>query len=392
MKKKKVLVTFCEAGQGHIVTAEAIAESLERKYSNQIEVERKYVFRDSPIKALQKYEQFAINDVQRANKNKMHLRFQMLAMKIFGEQSSLNFVFSTVFGKVKKGLIEYYASENPDAIVSTYFATHHIACVAKKKGKITSQVIAYNPDHNTHGWWDRGGDMFITNNPYATQEAIEKRHIDSSKVKTVNFITRSSVVNANESKEFYRKKYNLPLDKFTVVLADGAYAKAKLDCFTKELLKTDLPITIIPICGKNQQLLDEYNQLKSSVKPNITFLPQPFVPSLPEICCASDLYITKAGPNAITDCVFMHTPIMTNFYSGNIEEASNKLFTEVYKMGFYCPDKVEAKKKVEEFILNPSLLDEYRQNTYKIDKNNNGADEIADLIAQSLGIEKSTIS
>ena len=34
MKKKKIVVQFIEAGQGHIVTAEAIAECLEKKYSD----------------------------------------------------------------------------------------------------------------------------------------------------------------------------------------------------------------------------------------------------------------------------------------------------------------------------------------------------------------------
>ena len=77
MDKKKVLVTFCEAGQGHIVTAEAIAESLEKKYGDKIDVERCYVFRDSPDKSMQKYEQFAINEVKLANKHKTHLRVRL---------------------------------------------------------------------------------------------------------------------------------------------------------------------------------------------------------------------------------------------------------------------------------------------------------------------------
>ena len=47
MKKKKVVVTFCEAGQGHIVTAQSIAESLEKKYGDKVDVVRDYIFRDS---------------------------------------------------------------------------------------------------------------------------------------------------------------------------------------------------------------------------------------------------------------------------------------------------------------------------------------------------------
>ena len=388
MKKKKVLVTFCEAGQGHIVTAEAIAEALERKYGEQIEVERDYIFRDSNDKDLQAYEKFAIQEVKKSNRNKLHLAMQLVSMKIFGEQGTLKLSFNTVFRKVKNKIISLYEKKNPDAIVSTYFAPYHIACCAKAKNKINSLVVAYDPDHNVHGWWDRRADMFITNNPDATSEAIKIRKFKPEVVETVNFIAREQIINCNESKSFYRKKLNIPQDKFTVILADGAYAAAKLEEYTNTLLKTDLPITIIPVCGKNEKLYKKYMELKDKVKRNITFLPQSFLKNIEEFYKASDLFVTKAGPNAITDCVFLHTPIMTNFYSGEIEKTSSNLFTKTYGMGVYCPDKHKAKDLIESYIQNPSLLDEYVKNTYKIDKNKNGADEIADLIAEKLNVKK----
>jgi len=227
--------------------------------------------------------------------------------------------------------------------------------------------------------------MFIVNNPLARKEAVS-RHIKEDTIKEVNFVAREAIVNSNESKEFYRKKLGIPQDRFTVILADGAYAAAKLESYTDELLKTDLPITIIPVCGRNEELFEKYNKIKENVKSNIVFLPQPFLPNVHEYYAASDLFVTKAGPNAITDSVFMHTPILTNFYSSEIEKATNKIFTEDYKMGLYCPDKVEARKLIEDFIRNPEKIKVYQENTYKIDKRNNGADQIADYIAEILGV------
>lgn len=387
MDKKKVIVTFCEAGQGHIVTAEAIADSLEKKYADKIEVERAYIFRDSNDKDLQNYEKFAINEVKKSNRNKFHLGAQLVAMKIFGEQGTLRLSFSVAFRKVKKKLIEYFSKKNADAIVSTYFAPYHISCCAKAKGKVNSLIVAYDPDHNVHGWWDRRGDIFITNNPDATKEAVKVRKFKEEKVKTVNFIARQKIVECNEDKAFFRKKYNIPQDKFAVILADGAYAAAKLESFTDEFLKIDLPITIIPVCGKNEKLLEKYNAIKDNLPENITLMPQPFLTDIHEYYKACDLFVTKAGPNAITDCVFMHTPILTNFYSGEIEKTSNKLFTETYKTGVYCPDKHKARELIESYIKNPKLLDEFVKNTNQIDKNKNGADEIADIIAQNLGVK-----
>lgn len=388
-KKKKVVITFCEAGQGHIVTAQAILDSLKDKYSDLVDIEPVYIFRDSKSEVLRKYGEFSVKEVLKSNKNKYRLFMQMFAMKVFGERTSLRFVYSTVFKKVKKELTKDFVDMKADAIVSTYFVPHHIACCAKKKGLIDSKIITYNPDHNCHGWWDRRGDLFINNNPLATQQAL-KKHFKKNTVKTVNFLARKALIECNESKEFYREKYGIAKDKFAVILADGAYAAARLEEYTDMLLTIDLPLTIVAVCGKNTKLLEKYNKIKDNLPANITLMPLGFQTAIHELYKACDLFITKAGPNAITDCMFMNTPIMTNFYSGTIEKTTNKLFTEKYKTGIFCPDVKKAKKMIEDFIQNPDLLQEMRENTKQFDKNKNGADQIADYIIECLYPEKST--
>ena len=270
-----------------------------------------------------------------------------------------------------------------DAIVSTYFVPHYVACSAKKRGLIKSKIITYNPDHNCHGWWDRRGDLFINNNPIATEQAI-KKHFKKDKVKTVNFLARKAIVDCNESKEYFREKYGIDKNKFAIILADGAYAAARLEEYTDMLLTIDLPLTIVAICGKNNKLLEKYNKIKENLPPNITLMPLGFQTAIHELYKACDLFITKAGPNAITDCMFMNTPALTNFYSGTIEKTTNQLITEKYKTGIYCPDIKKAKLLIESYTKNPSLLDEMRENTKQFDKNKNGADEIADYIIKCL--------
>ena len=133
--KKRVLITFVEAGQGHIVTAEAIANGLEKLYGDSVEVIRDYIFRDSGDKDLIKYEKFLVKEVNRSNKNPLHLGFQCVAMKLFTEVGTLNFTYNTVFRKVKNKIIKHFEEINPDVIVSTHFCPSHFAACAKKKGK-----------------------------------------------------------------------------------------------------------------------------------------------------------------------------------------------------------------------------------------------------------------
>lgn len=383
MKKKRVLITFVEAGQGHIVTAEAIANGLEKLYGDSIEVIRDYIFRDSGDKDLVKYEKFLVKEVKRSNKNPLHLGFQCVAMKLLTEVGTLNLAYNTVFRKVKNKIIKHFEEINPDVIVSTHFCPSHFAACAKKKGKLTStKIVTYNPDPNVHGWWTREGDLFITNNDKATKEAINKKHFKKETVKQVNFVTRESVVKTTELKEFYREKYDLPKNNFTVVLADGAYASAKLEKFTDELLKSNINLTIIPIAGKNEKVFNKYNNLKDKTKSNIVLRPFPFVKDVQELYKSADLFITKAGPNAILDSIFMETPILTNFYSGPIEKATNDLFVNHCKVGLFCSDAKKARLIVEEFATDKSKLKSYIENTKQFDPKKNGADEIAKIIAE----------
>lgn len=381
MKKKKIVVQFIEAGQGHIVTAEAIAECLEKKYSDKIEVVRDYAFRDSGDKTLEKYEKFSINEVYKANRNKRHFQMQYAAMKIFGEMFSLKFVYSTVFRKARNKLIKRMQTYDADMIVSTYFMTYHTGVVAKRKGKVNAEIVAYDPDHNVHGWWDRRGDLFIVNNQSAKKEAIEVRKMPADKVAAVNFMARQIILDTNGTKEFYREKLGIPKDKLVVILADGAYAAAKLEEYTDALLQSDKPLTIIPVCGKNEKVYEKYMALKDSTKPNITLLPQPFLTNIPEFYKASDIFVTKGGPNAITDCVFMGTPVMVNFYTGPIEETTMRIMTEEFKCGLNMTNVKDGVAKIESWVDDRTELDELAKNTSALDKRKNGAEEIADILA-----------
>lgn len=381
--KKRVVVTFVEAGQGHIVTAEAIAQSLEKKFPNDIEVIRDYIFKDGDA-SLKKHEQMLIRNVKASNKIKGYLNFQFACMKLMTEQGTLKFVYRTVYNKTRKKCIKHLESLNPDMVISTHFEPSFYGIEACKKQNNQWLNVIYDPDHCVHGWWDRRCDIFFTNNDMATAEAINKKKFSPSQVKQVNFMARESIQNFNMTKQECREKLNLPQDKFTIILADGAYASANMDKFTRELLKTKREITIIPVAGRNEKLLKKYQEMKDKIPQNITFIPLPFTKNIEDYYCASDLFITKAGPNAITDSVFVNTPIMTNFYSGPIEKASNKLFTKVHQTGEYIKNKKKAREMVEFYMDNPHVLEKFRKNTYKFDRTKNGADEIADIVFDAL--------
>ena len=100
--KKRVLVTYVEAGFGHITTANSIATAIETLHDPNIEVIRKYTFKENPV--LRKIEQRFVKDVKWANTFPLYNYIQMWATHIGGIHNSLPLVLSTVYRHTYKWL------------------------------------------------------------------------------------------------------------------------------------------------------------------------------------------------------------------------------------------------------------------------------------------------
>lgn len=375
---KRILITYVEAGMGHITTARAVQDILEQYKDEEIEIVGANLFHNNP--KLAKFEKFLINEVKRASTNPLHSRMQFLSMHLIGSQNSLKFVNGfLVFKKERDLYIDEIKKIKPDIIVDTHYFCAYASVTYRNRYNANCKVITYDPDNNVHGWWDTRVDHFIVNNEYAYKEAL-KRGFTKDQLKQVFFITRQGVVDTNESKEFYREKYGIPQNKFAVKLADGVYAKARLKSFVYELVKSKKEMTIVAIAGKNKVLYDKLMQLKEVLPSNITLMPFGFEPAVYEICKACDLFITKGGPNAVLDSVFVQTPVVINYYANAVEATTKKLFVDTLGCGVEIQDAKKARKFVEKCIDNPNMLQQYVDNEKKLDKNKNGAQEVAAFV------------
>lgn len=382
MRKPRVVVTYIEAGMGHIVSAKAISEALKRNYGDKLDIYDLYLAEKSPI--LEKYQKNLVNDVKKSNKNPAYSSFQFFCMNLFGRSSTLKFTHGTVFLDATKEMYKVFAKLRPDIIINTHFSPHYVSIELRNNYFNRMLVATYDPDPNVHGWWDNRSDIFFVNNVHAKKEAIEKNKFTPSAVRQVDFTARDCIINSNLTKAEYREKYNLPQDNFTIILADGAYATAKLKEYTNEFCKIKKPVTIIVIAGKNDKVKKYFEDKLQKLPKNITMRVYGFVDNVHELYAASDIFVTKAGPNAIQDSLFMRTPIIVNFYASPIEKFTQKLFVNEYKCGLTILDKVKARKQIEQWIDNPSLLDPYRKNCERLDKTKNGGQEIADTIYSAL--------
>ncbi len=382
MDKKRVLMTYIESGMGHITSITSISDNLKKFYGDQFEIIDSYIMDEDDDKSLKSWENFIIKQTKNTNRVRGFGDFIFFFLNMMGGVKFMRATHRSVFVKFTRHCMEAFRKRKPDIIVSTHYFLTFAALEYKRKIDPNCKVVTYNPDNNVHCWWDDRPHLFVVNNERAYNEAVGKRKFAPEMVKKVDFIARDDIINANSTREEYREKYGIDKDKFCVIVADGVYACGKARKVVDQLLNSDKEMTLVFLAGKNDKLFNKYTAMKESgkVKENIKLIVLPFTKEIYEWYKAADVFVTKAGPNAVLDSVFMGTPVLIDYYAHPIEKATTRLFIDQYKVGkaIYSPKKIKV--QIEKWIEDSSELKEFEKNTSVIDKNNNGGKAIADYI------------
>ena len=376
-KKRRILVTYIEAGFGHITTANSIADAIEALHDPNIEVIRKYMFSEDPV--LRKTEKRFVKDVKIANMFPWYNRIQMAATHIFGIHNSLPFVVSTVWRRVRDCYLRELEKIRPDIIIDTHYLTSFFATQYRDKIDPHVKVVTYNPDNNVHNWWNLRVDKFIVNCRMGFDDAL-KHDFDRKKLMIVPFVTRKEIMAVTEDKSYYRTKFNLPQDRFVVMVAAGGYGKSGMNRVIKALMDVKQPITLVAICGTNKQLYNQLQHLKEQTPANIDLLPYEFVHNVYELNRAADMFLTKGGPNAMLDSVLMGVPVGVFYCASHIEKMSAYLFTYILNCGRFFPHSGPLVEWVNSCAGDTTILDFFIRNTRAIRDAGNGANDIAKFI------------
>lgn len=388
--KPKVLVTYIESGFGHIMSAKAIADGLKARYADKIDIVETEIMQEDNDETLIKFEEFLTKQTKATNKY-WHYGDVVFTIMNLGKTQLMKLVHNVLFKKAVDSAVEAFLKRKPDVIISThYFVTF---CAMEYKRRCCEEndvvVVSYNPDNNVHVWWDRRSDIFITNNSKASNEAIRKRKFDYSHVRQVYFTAREEVKNFNLTKQQCRQKYNIPQDKFCIMIADGGYAGGKAKRYCQWIMHhCKKPLTILFLAGKNKKLYDYFRSQADKLPKNVTLLPFEFSDKVYELYAAADLFVTKAGPNSILDCLYVGTPVMVDNCPHPIERATYRLFVKNMKCGVGAFNRYKASALIDKYIDNPALLDNFKRNIAKnIDKNKDGAMQIADIVYEQLKVK-----
>lgn len=380
MNKPKVVFTFVEAGMGHIVPATGLSDAFEKKYGDKCEVVRSYIFKDSKSEIVREYGKELIGHTKKASVNPIYAQVERLSYLV-GSKFSLK-VLDRKFKKAKEIVMDELKELNPDLICSTYYSPSHFAIEARKKGLIDPIVVTYTPDPVVYPAWDRDGDIYMVNNESAHRLAI-KHGFKKETIRQIPFILREDIFDVSRDKATVRRELGLPEDKFTVVIANGAYGVGKSKKIVQGLLDKNLDMTVVCICGMNKELLEEFEEIKKNYKGNVHFEPIGFTNRMLKYNSASNLFLGKSGANALVESFYFNVPAIVVSHTNILEKSICKFYIKELKCGKKIYNIKKIINAVVDYYNNPEKLHEFDEGLKKL-QDNTGAEKGADIIFEAL--------
>ncbi|MCL2061959.1 MAG: hypothetical protein FWH03_04970 [Firmicutes bacterium] len=378
-QKPRVVFPFVEAGLGHIMPMTAVADAFEEKYGDRCEIVRTKFFKDTQNQDMMWVEEELIREVKKHNRNRANGFFQFLAMRMFGQKKSLWFVYRRHYKRGLSAALEYIKQLDADLIFHTHFATLYYACEAKKLGLINPQtkIAAYCPDPVIGLQWDKRADLIALSSQTGAQAAAKSLTFKRTPTAVVPFLIRKNVAEYTKSRPEYRRELGLPEDKFTILLADGAYGAGRLKQTVHRLMQSKLPLTVVAVCGRNEALYQEF--LKITPPDNITFAPYGFTDKMLLLSASCDLFIGKAGASNLAEPAYFGAPAIVTFLATPIEKWICRHYTHHVKSAVKITNVNKAVLTAEAWAQNPALMQPYID-ACKSEQRYDGPDKLADIL------------
>lgn len=371
MNKPRVLFPYTEAGLGHIMPMNSIADEFERLYGDRVEVVRSQFFTEEGNEKLINYEQELAKSVVQYNKRPAFGHFATLNMRLWGTKLSSWGAVDFIGWGAFKDAVKHMTELAPDLVVSTHWATNYYAMNMENR----PLTVMYCPDVWMNTLFRYPCDLALLSMPRGYKRALKhKTRFNTENLKLVPFLIRSEAFEITQSKDELRRELGLDENKFTVLLADGGYGIGKCEYVCEELLRRDLPINLIAVCGKNEELYAKLKDKKSLG--NTVFMPVGLANNMLKLIAASDVTCGKSGASLMAEPCFFGVPQIITHYATEVEKRIGEYYLEDVGSAIKRFSVKRACDSIERAYRKPERLTPYRDAALK-QRENYGAEKTA---------------
>jgi UDP-N-acetylglucosamine:LPS N-acetylglucosamine transferase len=176
-----------------------------------------------------------------------------------------------------------------------------------------------------------------------------------------------------------RKEMGLKPDLPTAIVLFGGHGSKVMYDITERLDTAALPLQLILICGRNEELAAKFRARKWGMPVHIVG----FTKEVHKLMRAADFLIGKPGPGSIAEAMVRKLPVLIECNAWTLpQERYNAEWVTEKRVGIVLKSFDDVVEGVQQ-ILEPARLAEFRKNVAALD--NRAIFEIPDMLAKLLG-------
>jgi UDP-N-acetylglucosamine:LPS N-acetylglucosamine transferase len=342
-----LLFATIAAGGGHVATAQAMAEAIERYYPRQFELRVSDYMKDVGTIKLDRRHKDAWNQA---------LRYPILArsgQRIIDAWPRLTIAAQRRILRNFARIVAADLSKAPPLlVVSNHGLITTGLAISKRRYGLKVPVLTFATEpHNISAYWaDPQADHIVVPSEEVRRDLL-RLGIPSNKITIIGYPVRQAFLNVPDKAE---ARIRLKLEhRFTCLVSFGGEGLGgnprKL---IRTLLSSDVPLQVVVVTGRNETLKGELQRLHS--KSNKLRV-EGFVSDMAGYLAASDLVIGKGGPASVYEALAVGRPVLVTSYVGLNERAVIR-FIEHQGLGHHAKSPATLLEKVQYYASDPASL------------------------------------
>lgn len=354
-QKPKILFLFSDTGGGHRSAAEAIIEAINLEFPDQFDTGMVDIFR-----------QYAPLPLNFAPEIYPHLsrypKMWKLGYEVSDGTRRIRAFYDVMWPYLRQAVHQLIKDNPVDLLVSVHQLVN-IPLLRSSLIKNIKFVTVVTDLVSTHSaWYHPGADLVIVPTIPAKEKAL-KSGLPNHKVRVIGQPVAEKYINQKFNKFDLREKFAWEQGITTVLLVGGGEGMGNLEKHALALNNSKLPIQLIIVAGRNQQLKTKLENQDWKIPTKI----YGFVKEMPEFMNASDILITKAGPGTISEAFIAGLPLI--LYSKMPgQEDGNIGYVENQGAGIWAPNPEKMVSCLEDWLSDPDLLSSVQMKSKQLAK------------------------
>jgi UDP-N-acetylglucosamine:LPS N-acetylglucosamine transferase len=180
------------------------------------------------------------------------------------------------------------------------------------------------------------------------------------------------------------REIGLQPDMATAIVLFGGHGSKVMYDLTERLNTAGLPLQLILICGRNEELAAKFRSRKWNMPVHVVG----FTKEIHKLMRAADFLIGKPGPGSIAEAMVRKLPVLIECNAWTLpQERYNAEWVREKRVGIVLHSFKDVVEGVRQ-MLDPARLSEFRKNVATL--NNRAIFEIPEMLANLLGESERT--